>query len=178
MARLSPARRLLKIFHPEAIPWPGSTFYNAISKTSVFQRHYELIAKDILNYCSEGRLLDIGTGPAWLLMKLHQQSPRLRVIGLDASPTMVAKAQKNMAIAGLSDIIEVKEGKANHMPFADSYFDIVVSTGSIHHWKEPTACLNEIYRVLKHGGYALMYDLVSDLPLSILKERARANLAN
>jgi ubiquinone/menaquinone biosynthesis C-methylase UbiE len=172
MARLSLARRLLKIFHPEGIPWPGTAFYNAISETSLFQRHYDLIARDILNHCSGESILDIGTGPGWLLVKLHQRSPRLRVVGLDASPSMVARAQKNMANVGLSDIIEIKEGEASRIPFADSFFDTVVSTGSLHHWKEPTDSLNEIYRVLKIGGNALMYDLVSDIPTSILKERS------
>jgi ubiquinone/menaquinone biosynthesis C-methylase UbiE len=173
MAELSPLRRLLKVVHPEAIPWPGTAFYNAISETSVFQRHYELIAKDILNYCSKGAILDVGTGPGWLLVKLHQESPRLRMVGMDASPAMVDRARKNMAVAGLSDVVEVKEGEASHMPFADSSFDTVVSTGSVHHWKEPTACLNDIHRVLKQGGYALLYDLVSDTPTSIIKEKSR-----
>jgi ubiquinone/menaquinone biosynthesis C-methylase UbiE len=173
MAMLSPARRLLKIFHPEGIPWPGTAFYDAISKTTIFQRNYELVAKDILGYCSEGSILDIGTGPGWLLVKLHQEFPRLLVTGLDASPSMVAKARKNMANAGLSDVIEIKEGNASHIPFSDGSFDTVVSTGSIHHWKNPTAGLNDVYRVLKHGGYALMYDLVSDTPASVLKETAR-----
>ncbi len=170
---LSPARRLLKIIHREGIPSPGTVFYNAISKTSLFQRNYELIAKDILSYCSEGRILDIGTGPGWLLVKLHHESPRLRLTGLDVSPSMVVRARKNMAEAGLSEVIEVREGNASHVPFSDNSFDTVVSTGSIHHWKNPTACLNEVYRVLKPGGFALMYDLVSDTPASVLKETAR-----
>ena len=172
MAELSPARRLLKLFHPEGIPWPGTSFYNAISGTSIFQRHYERIAGHILNFCSEGSTLDVGTGPGWLLVKLHQRSPRLRLVGLDASPSMVNKARKNVTKAGFSDCIEIKEGNASHMPFADRSFDIVVSTGSIHHWKDPTTSLNEIYRVLRLGGHALMYDLVSDTPKSILKETA------
>lgn len=170
---LSPARRLLKIFHPEGIPWPGTAFYNAISGTTIFQRNYELAARDIVSYCSEGSILDIGTGPGWLLVKLHQEFPRLLVTGLDASPSMVARARKNIANAGLSDVIEVKEGNASHIPFSDGSFDTVVSTGSLHHWKNPTAGLNDVYRVLKHGGYALMYDLVSDTPASVLKETAR-----
>lgn len=173
MARLSPARRLMKIFHPEGIPWPGTAFYNVISRSSIFERNYDLVARDILSTCSDGSLLDIGTGPGWLLVKLHQQSPRLRVTGLDASPSMVAKARKNMAKAGLSDVIEVKEGNTSRMPFSDSSFDTVVSTGSIHHWKDPTAGLNEVHRVLKPGGYALMYDIVSDTPASVLRETAR-----
>ena len=173
MALLSPARRFLKIFHREGIPSPGTVFYNAISKTSLFQHHYELIAKDILSYCSEGSILDIGTGPGWLLVKLYHESPRLRLTGLDASPSIVARARKNMAKAGLSGVIEIREGNASHMLFSDNSFDAVVSTGSIHHWKDLTACLNEVYRVLKPGGFALMYDLVSDTPAAVLKETAR-----
>ncbi len=127
----------------------------------------------ILSYCSQGRLLDVGTGPGWLLVKLHQQSPNLRLTGLDVSPSMVAKARKNIVNAGLSGVIEIKEGKAGNMPFAVDSFDAVVSTGSIHHWKDPIAGLNDVYRVLKQGGYALMYDLVSDTPTSVLKATAR-----
>jgi ubiquinone/menaquinone biosynthesis C-methylase UbiE len=172
MAKLSLGRRLLKLVHPEGIPWPGSVIYNAMSSAAIFQGHYELVAKDILSYCAQGSLLDIGTGPAWLLLKLHQKSPAMRLVGIDSSPSMVAKAKKNMAEAGLADVIEITEGNASQIPFADRSFDIVVSTGSIHHWKHPIAALNDVYRVLKPGGYALMYDLVTDTPAAILNEMA------
>lgn len=170
MAKLSLARRLLKLLHPEGIPWPGTAFYNLVSSSTMFQRHYELVARDILSYCSEGYLLDIGTGPGWLLLELHQKSPTMKLIGLDASPSMVDRARKNIDNAGLTDLIEIREGNASQMPFADNSFDIIVSTGSIHHWKEPIAALNDVYRVLKHGCHALMFDLVSNTPASILDD--------
>jgi ubiquinone/menaquinone biosynthesis C-methylase UbiE len=173
MAKLSPGRRLLKRFHPEGIPRLGAILYNALSGTSVFQRHYKLIARDILGDRAEGSLLDIGTGPGRLLLELHQLSPGMRLVGIDISPSMVVKARQNMADAGLSEAIEIKEGNASQIPFGGDSFDIVVSTGSIHHWKDPLAGLNEVHRVLKPGAYALMYDLVSDTPKSILKEMAR-----
>ena len=69
MAGLSPIRRLLKIFHPESIPWIGTILYNALMATALFQRHYDLVAQDILGYGREGSILDIGTGPGWLLGK-------------------------------------------------------------------------------------------------------------
>jgi ubiquinone/menaquinone biosynthesis C-methylase UbiE len=172
VAKLSLGRRILKLVHPEGIPWPGTFFYNAISTTSIFQQQYELVANDILSYCAQGSLLDIGTGPAWLLLKIHQQSPAMRLVGIDSSSSMVAKARENMAEAGLSDVIEITEGNASQIPFADKFFDIVVSTGSIHHWKHPIAALNDVYRVLKPGSYAMMYDLVSDTPADILNEIA------
>ena len=173
MADLSPIRRLMKLIHPEGIPWPGSVLYNALSSSAIFMKHYELAAEDILSHCSHGTLLDIGTGPARLLLKLHQQSPGMRLVGIDSSAAMVTQAKQNVVEAGLSEFIEVKEGSASHIPFPDQYFDIVVSTVSMHHWKQPEACLNEIYRVLKDNSYALIYDIVSDTPKSTWNEIKR-----
>ena len=173
MALLTPFRRLLKLFHPEGIPKLGTTFYNIVSKTGIFQRNYELLAQDILSYGNSGNCLDVGMGPGWLLITLHEQSPALHLHGIDISPSMVAKAAANVSKAGLASVIEVKEGDASHIPYGDGFFDAVVSTGSMHHWKEPARALNEIHRVLKHGGYALLYDVVSDTPQSVLKEAAR-----
>jgi ubiquinone/menaquinone biosynthesis C-methylase UbiE len=96
----------------------------------------------------------------------------MRLVGIDVSRPMVDKARQNMVAAGLSDAIEIREGNADRLPFADSSFDIVVSTGSIHHWKEPIAALDEAYRVLRPGAYALMYDVVSDTPSSVLDNMA------
>lgn len=173
MTMLSPARKLLKRLHPEGIPWPATIFYNLLSGTNIFQQNYELVAKDIVDHCSEGNIVDIGTGPGWLLMKLYEQSSKLQVTGVDISPSMVSKARSNLEKVGLSGIINMKEGGADALPFADNSFDIVVSTGSIHHWKNPEAGLNEVYRVLKPGGYALLYDIVSDTPKAVLQDARR-----
>lgn len=173
MTKLSQIRRLLKLLHPEGIPWPGTIFYNAISSTRFFQRHYDLMAKDIVNYCEKGSLLDIGTGTGWLLLKLHKESPKMRLVGIDVSSSMVTQAKRNMVGAGLADLIDIRLGNASDIPFPNECFDIVVSTGSIHHWKEPEDGLNEVYRVLKERGYALMYDLVSNTPESVLNEIKR-----
>lgn len=168
----SSIQKVIRKIHPEGIPWPFSVLYNTASTADIFQRHYELIAQDVLNYCSEGRVLDIGTGPGWLLKKLYQASSKFQITGLDISPDMVTKARQNMRDSGLSEVIDIKEGQAAKIPFADRAFDVVISTGSLHHWKEPVAGLNEIYRVLKHGGYGLIYDIVNDTPESVMKEAA------
>jgi ubiquinone/menaquinone biosynthesis C-methylase UbiE len=173
VAGLSPARKLLKLFHPEGIPRLGTVFYNVISGTGTFQKFYELVAKDILSYCSEGSILDIGTGPGWLLVKLYQLCPGLKIAGVDISPSMVARAERNLSKAGLGDLIVVKESEASHIPFPDGSFDTVVSTGSIHHWKKPADVLNEAYRLLKYGGIALIYDVISDAPSSVWEGTAR-----
>jgi ubiquinone/menaquinone biosynthesis C-methylase UbiE len=161
------------MIHPEGIPWPGTAFYDAISRSAIFQRNYELVAEDIVSYCPEGSLLDIGTGPGRLLIVLHRKSPRLRLVGVDSSGSMVTKARRNLVRAGLSHAIDIEVGNASFLPFHGESFDVVVSTGSIHHWKEPEKGLNEVYRVLRRKGVALMYDLVSDTPQYVLEEVAR-----
>jgi ubiquinone/menaquinone biosynthesis C-methylase UbiE len=173
MTRLPFVRRLLKVFHPEGIPWPGSVIYNRLSSTAIFQHHYDVVAQHILRFATQGDLLDVGTGPAWLLMKLCERTQAMRLVGVDVSPAMVKKAQENVAAVGLSDRIEIRESSADRLPFADDSFDAVVSTGSIHHWKEATTGLNEIHRVLKPGGHALMYDLVTNTPPSVLADMRR-----
>jgi ubiquinone/menaquinone biosynthesis C-methylase UbiE len=172
MALLSMPRRLLKRFHPEGIPFPGTALYNFFSRSDIFQKHYDLLSGDIFRHCPDGAILDIGTGPGWLLLKLHGLNPAFKLTGIDVSASMVASARKNVETAGLSGAIRIDHGNANRLPMADGSFDAVVSTGSLHHWKEPIQCLNEVHRVLKEGGLGLIYDIVADTPPTVLRDAA------
>jgi len=166
--------KFLKRFHPEGIPWPGSVLYNALSSTSIFLRHYELVAHDIAHYGTARYLLDIGTGPGHLLLALRKRLPEAELIGIDISPAMMAQAQRHVKTHGRATHIELQIAGANALPFADGVFDRVVSTGSLHHWNDPLSSLSEAYRVLRVGGYALMYDLVRSMPKGVCVEaRAR-----
>ncbi len=157
-------REFLRRWHPEGIPWPATVFYNLVSKTEVFRRHYELVAEHVTQHCRCGRILDIGTGPGWLLAILHQRLPHVELVGVDISEAMVRLAQQNMTQEGLGTAISFSVARAELLPFPQGAFDAVVSTGSLHHWKNPVAALNEVHRVLQVGGTALMYDLVRNLP--------------
>ncbi|NLD90454.1 MAG: class I SAM-dependent methyltransferase [Lentisphaerae bacterium] len=157
-------RRLLKKLHPEGIRWGFARLYTRLSATRPFEKFYELIARDILARVPAGRVLDIGTGPARLLLKIRALAPAMHLTGVDVSPEMVARAREILAAAGVGEQIELVTANASHLPFPDGAFDAVISSGSLHHWKAPVASLNEIYRVLKPGGQALLYDLVRDTP--------------
>jgi ubiquinone/menaquinone biosynthesis C-methylase UbiE len=163
-------RRLLKKLHPEGIPWPGSVLYDAVSGSEIFLRHYELVAADVARYGTPQRLLDIGTGPGRLLFALRKRFPDAELVGVDVSAAMVAQARRNVRRYGSGAGIDVRLAGANELPFAEGTFDRVVSTGSIHHWKDPVGALSEAYRVLRAGGYALIYDLVRNMPESVRRE--------
>ena len=166
-------RRWLKRLQAEGIPWPGCFLYNAVSTTGIFQKHYELTAKDITKYCSKGKLLDIGTGPGWLLLQLQKLAPALDLTGMDISASMVKKARENIARAKVSANIFLEQGSADLLPYADNSFDMVVSTQSLHHWKNPVRGFNEIFRILKDGGRARIYDIVTDIPSAVFQNSAR-----
>lgn len=167
-------RKIIRYIHPEGIPWPGSVVYNALSRTGIFLEHYDLVARDIEGFGRPRRLLDIGTGPGRLLTALDRAMPVMpgaELVGIDISPAMVAQARCNVAEA--VGRIQVRVAAADDLPFADSAFDCVVSTGSLHHWQDPGAALAEAFRVLRPGGHALLYDLVRDMPKGVAREVRR-----
>jgi ubiquinone/menaquinone biosynthesis C-methylase UbiE len=160
-------QQLMKRLHPEGIAWPGSLIYNAVSSSSIFHRHYELVAQDVAGYGTPASILDIGTGPGHLLLAMRKVLPEARLVGVDISPAMVAQARRNLTPHNKDAPIDVRIADATALPFADETFQCIVSTGSFHHWKDPIQALSEAHRVLTLGGYALIYDLVRDMPEAV-----------
>jgi ubiquinone/menaquinone biosynthesis C-methylase UbiE len=160
-------RRLIKRFHPEGIPWPASLFYNTISGSEIFLKHYEIVAHDLSRYGDAKHILDIGTGPGRLLIELRKVFPYASLVGVDISQAMIEQAQNNIHASGCANNTELSVANVTKLPYHDAKFDLVISTGSLHHWKDPIPALCEIHRVTKSGGYALMYDLVRKMPDSV-----------
>ncbi len=163
-------RQLLKRLHPEGIPWPGSVLYNALSGSRIFLQHYDLVARDVASYGPARNILDIGTGPGRLLAALRKTFPDADLVGIDVSPAMVEQARRNMKQHGWDSRMIVEVARVEALLCPDGAFDRVVSTGSIHHWKDYGLALSEIHRVLKPGGYALLYDLVRNMPKEVREE--------
>jgi ubiquinone/menaquinone biosynthesis C-methylase UbiE len=86
----------------------------------------------------------------------------VEVKAIDISSAMVVIARRKAEDAGLSQRVQFEYGSAEHIPYSDGYFDLVVSTLSFHHWANRTECLKEIYRVLKIGGEAWIYEIRKD----------------
>ena len=56
------------------------------------------------------------------------------------------------------DNIVFTEGKVEQLPFVSESFDLVITTLSLHHWKEKSEGIREIYRVLKKEGRLIIGD--------------------
>ena len=144
----------------EAIPTPGAIIYNAIVKKMLSKQELEF-AKEILQKIKEGVLIDIGSGTGFLSIGIAKNTPNLKVYGIDLSKKMIEIASAN---AKNLKNIRFKHANAENLPFRDESVDLIVSTGSFHHWKHPIKVYNECYRVLKKNAEAWIYDGCSDLP--------------
>ena len=105
---------------------------------------------------SGGSILDLAAGPGYLAIELARTG-RFQVFGLDVSKTFVRIATENARAEGLP--IEFREGNASHMPYADESFDFVVCRAAFKNFADPVGALNEVYRVLRPGGKASIFDL-------------------
>lgn len=158
-------------FHVEGIPGPGAVIYSAIvAKSPIMKDFYHEVAEEVLSRISTGRLLDIGTGPGYLPLEIGRNSQCIEVKAIDISSVMVEIARRNSQEMGLSARVEFLAGSAEKIPFEKGYFDLVVSTGSFHHWANPAKCLEEVYRVLKDGGEAWIYDPSRDVSREVRME--------
>jgi ubiquinone/menaquinone biosynthesis C-methylase UbiE len=152
--------KLLKI---EGIPGPGAKIYSTVVAGSlIMQDFYREVTGEIASKVSSGRILDIGTGPGYIPIEVARASKNVEVKAIDISSAMVMIARKNAEDAELSRRVQFEYGSAEHIPYGDGYFDLVVSTLSFHHWANRLECLKEIHRVLKIGGEAWIYEIRKD----------------
>ncbi|MCJ7514803.1 MAG: class I SAM-dependent methyltransferase [Dehalococcoidia bacterium] len=147
----------------EGIPGPGAKVYSTIVAGSpIMQDFYREVTGEIASKLSSGRILDIGTGPGYIPIEVARASKNVEVKAIDISSAMVKIACQKAEDAGLSQRVQFECGSAEHIPYGDGYFDLVVSTLSFHHWANRIECLKEIHRVLKTGGEAWIYELRKD----------------
>lgn len=71
---------------------------------------------------------------------------------------MIEVARKNAGEAGVASQLHFEEGDANKLCFEDNSYNMVVSTGVFHSWRRPIRAIDEIHRVLRPGGIAVIYD--------------------
>ena len=98
---------------------------------------------------AKGPYLDIGCGTGNYTIAL--QNKGLEMWGIDPSSKMLETAQAK------SDACHWALGSAENIPAGDNFFEGITGILTLHHWKDFTAALKELYRVLKPGGKMVFF---------------------
>lgn len=106
---------------------------------------------EFLNHAGE-LVLDVGCGPGWLVRNYAKGGAK--VVGIDLAESSVRLTRDSLDLFGLSGFLLV--GDAENLPFAADTFGFVSCNGVLHHTPDTEAGFNEIFRVLKPGGRAII----------------------
>lgn len=113
----------------------------------------------------QARVLDLGCGGGHASFAVAPHAAR--VIAYDLSSQML-EVVRAAAVDRKLPNIEVQQGSADSLPYADASFDLVCTRFSAHHWRNLPKALQEAARVLKQGGRFVVIDTAA--PADVLAD--------
>ncbi len=119
----------------------------------VMGRGYAGLAADLASVSDADRVVDIGCGPGNAARAAAQRGAR--VVGVDPAPVMLRLAR---LVTRDHPNVSWSQGTAEAVPVPDGQATVVWSLKTVHHWKDVTAGLAEIRRVLAPAGRLLVME--------------------
>ena len=146
-------------------PWKGkgmegwvARWYSRTRRNDMQEFRQE--AKSVAERLRGGsQVLEVAPGPGFFAIELATLGD-FKITGLDISRTLVEIATESARNAGLQ--IDFRLGNASAMPFADESFDFVYCSAAFKNFSEPVKALDEIFRILRSKGEAIIADLRKD----------------
>ncbi|RYE88986.1 MAG: bifunctional demethylmenaquinone methyltransferase/2-methoxy-6-polyprenyl-1,4-benzoquinol methylase UbiE [Myxococcales bacterium] len=137
---------------------PRYDLLNRLISLGIDQRWRHLLV-DAVEPRAGHRVLDLATGTGDVGLMMLDRHPGTTVVGLDPSVKMLDVARTKVAAKGADRTMELLEGDAQQLPFADASFDGTVMAFGIRNVPDRPAALREMARVVKPGGRVAILEL-------------------
>jgi ubiquinone/menaquinone biosynthesis C-methylase UbiE len=108
------------------------------------------------------RVLEVAPGPGYFSIELAKLGS-FQITGLDISHTFVEIAHAKAREQSVS--IDFRQGNVSAMPFEPNSFDFIFCRAAFKNFAQPVEAMNEMHRVLRPGGRALIVDLRKDVSI-------------
>lgn len=112
----------------------------------------------ILKENNPKKILDVATGTGDFAIESLSLQPE-KIYGIDISNGMLEKGREKIAKQNKQDIIELKYGDSEKIPFEDNYFDAITVAFGVRNFENLEKGLSEMKRVLNVGGRAVILEL-------------------
>jgi ubiquinone/menaquinone biosynthesis C-methylase UbiE len=126
-----------------------------------FSSSNQVFVEGLLDACSSGlrSVLDLGCGPGDIPIRLARARSSLRITALDASEVMVRLAKEAVEEAGLTERVQVVQGRIPGLALPVRGFDAIISKDLLHHLPDPMVFWEEVKRLGRDGTVIYVMDL-------------------
>jgi len=151
---------------------PIARWYTRLRSSGSQMEEYRKQASRLTDGLPSGAaVLEVAPGPGYLAIEMARRG-RCRVTGLDISRTFVEIATEHARQAGVS--VDFRRGDVASLPFDSESFDLIVCQAAFKNFAQPVRALDEMHRVLRGGGTAVIQDMNREASGAAIDEEVRS----
>ena len=140
---------------------PSGPQSRANYRDPLYHRPNFKVILNVLGLTKNDYLLEVGCGGGAFLADALKSG--CKAAAIDHSPEMVKLAGEANREAIKQDRLEIRQGKADSLPFPDDTFTCAVMTGVFGFIQEPLKALSEVRRTLRNGGRFVLFTAAKEL---------------
>ncbi|MEM7055125.1 MAG: class I SAM-dependent methyltransferase, partial [Pseudomonadota bacterium] len=107
----------------------------------------------------QGRLIDLGSGPGDICLRLARALPGWTILGIDAGQNMLATARHAAQSSAMGSQIEFRHSYLPDSTLPARHYDLIVSNSLLHHLPDPNTLWQTIANIARPGAWVQVMDL-------------------
>ena len=120
--------------------------------------HKELEVLERLGLRDGMSVLDLGCGPGFVAAELMMAFPETALSCVDSNPVLLNQAESYIREFGYENV-EFRHGESHKTGYPNQSFDFILARFAFQHFSDPTAVINECFRISKPGGMLAIIDV-------------------